>query len=94
MAKRGRPPRGEHADVPERMSVRLTTELLSQLKGAADEHSRSLTQEVVTRLFDSSEYQLRVGYQLSNFLFIETFTDQISERPQNGLDLKLKFRFR
>ena len=52
------------------------------------------TQVTFTRLFDSSEYQLRVGYQLSNFLFIETFTDQISERPQNGLDLKLKFRFR
>lgn len=52
------------------------------------------TRVTFTRLFDSSEYQLRVGYQLSNFLFIETFTDQISERPQNGLDLKLKFRFR
>jgi hypothetical protein len=31
---------------------------------------------------------------LTNFLFIETFTDQISARPQNGIDLKLKFRFR
>ncbi|MBT5875417.1 MAG: hypothetical protein HOH43_18495 [Candidatus Latescibacteria bacterium] len=52
------------------------------------------TRVTYTRLFDSSEYQLRVGYQLSNFLFIETFTDQIGERPQNGMDLKLKFRFR
>lgn len=47
-----------------------------------------------TRLLNSSEYNLRVGYQLTNFLFIETFTDQISARPQNGIDLKVKFRFR
>lgn len=51
-------------------------------------------QVTFTRLFDSSDYKLRVGYQLTNFLFIETFTDQISERPQNGFDLKVKFRFR
>jgi hypothetical protein len=51
-------------------------------------------QVTFTRLLNSSEYNLRVGYQLTNFLFIETFTDQISTRPQNGIDLKVKFRFR
>ncbi|MBM3262289.1 MAG: translocation/assembly module TamB domain-containing protein [candidate division Zixibacteria bacterium] len=51
-------------------------------------------QVTFTRLFDSSDYKLRVGYQLTNYLFIETFTDQLSEHPQNGLDLKVKFRFR
>jgi len=51
-------------------------------------------QVTFTRLLNSSDYNLRVGYQLNNFLFIETFTDQISTRPQNGIDLKVKFRFR
>jgi autotransporter translocation and assembly factor TamB len=53
------------------------------------------TQVTLTQLFNSSsDYRLRIGYQLTNFLFIETFTDQISERSQNGIDLKVKFRFR
>ena len=47
-----------------------------------------------TRLFDSSEYTFRVGYQLTDFLFIETFSEQSGEHPQNGIDLKVKFRFR
>lgn len=47
-----------------------------------------------TRLFDSSEYTLRVGYQLTDFLFIETFSEQSGEHPQNGIDLRVKFRFR
>ena len=52
------------------------------------------TKVTFTRLFDSSEYKLRVGYQLFSFLFIETFTDHISEQQQDGVDLKVKFRFR
>ena len=47
-----------------------------------------------TRLFDSSEYTFRVGYQLTDFLFIETFSEQLGEHPQNGIDLRVKFRFR
>lgn len=47
-----------------------------------------------TRLFQSSEYSLRVGYQLTDFLYIETFSDQSGELPQNGIDLRVKFRFR
>ena len=47
-----------------------------------------------TRLFQSSEYSLRVGYQLTDFLFIETFSEQSGEHPQNGIDLRVKFRFR
>ncbi len=47
-----------------------------------------------TRLFESSEYTLRVGYQLTDFLFIETFSEQSGEHPQNGIDLRVKFRFR
>lgn len=47
-----------------------------------------------TRLFESSEYTLRVGYQLTDFLFIETFSEQLGEHPQNGIDLRVKFRFR
>ena len=47
-----------------------------------------------TRLFESSEYTLRVGYQLTDFLFIETFSEQLGELPQNGIDLRVKFRFR
>ena len=47
-----------------------------------------------TRLFQSSEYSLRVGYQLTDFLFIETFSEQLGEHPQNGIDLRVKFRFR
>ena len=47
-----------------------------------------------TRLFQSSEYSLRVGYQLTDFLYIETFSDQSGELPQNGIDLQVKFRFR
>ena len=47
-----------------------------------------------TRLFESSEYTLRLGYQLTDFLFIETFSEQSGEHPQNGIDLRVKFRFR
>ena len=47
-----------------------------------------------TRLFETSEYTLRVGYQLTDFLFIETFSEQLGEHPQNGIDLRVKFRFR
>ena len=47
-----------------------------------------------TRLFESSEYTLRVGYQLTDFLYIETFSEQSGELPQNGIDLRVKFRFR
>ena len=47
-----------------------------------------------TRLFQSSEYSLRVGYQLTDYLYIETFSDQSGELPQNGIDLRVKFRFR
>ncbi len=47
-----------------------------------------------TRLFESSEYTLRVGYQLTDFVFIETFSEQLGEHPQNGIDLRVKFRFR
>ena len=47
-----------------------------------------------TRLFESSEYTFRVGYQLTDFLFIETFSEQLGEHPQNGIDLRVKFRFR
>ncbi len=47
-----------------------------------------------TRLFESSEYTLRVGYQLTDYLYIETFSEQLGELPQNGIDLRVKFRFR
>ena len=47
-----------------------------------------------TRLFQSSEYTLRVGYRLTDFLYIETFSEQSGELPQNGIDLRVKFRFR
>ncbi len=47
-----------------------------------------------TRLFESSEYTFRVGYQLTDYLFIETFAEQLGEHPQNGIDLRVKFRFR
>ena len=47
-----------------------------------------------TRLFQSSEYSLRVGYQLTDYLYIETFSDQSGDLFQNGIDLRVKFRFR
>jgi hypothetical protein len=82
--------------------VRIEGDLLSQsgdetrspLQVTLSKRINRRAQVTFTRLFNSSEYNLRVGYQLTNFLFIETFTDQISARPQNGIDLKLKFRFR
>ncbi len=53
MARRGRPPRGEHRDVRERVSVRMTTELKGWLEAEARESDRSLTQEVESRLRES-----------------------------------------
>ena len=55
MARRGRPPRGEHRDVRERLSVRMTTELKGRLESEARANEHSLTQELETRLRDSFE---------------------------------------
>lgn len=82
--------------------VRIEGDLLNQsgdetrspLQVTLSKRINRRAQVTFTRLLNSSEYNLRVGYQLTNFLFIETFTDQISTRPQNGIDLKVKFRFR
>ena len=60
MARRGRPPRGEHRDVRERVSVRMTTELKGRLEAEARKSDRSLTQEVESRLRDSFEKDDRV----------------------------------